>query len=88
MNRNLGLQQNIRWIFIIADIHQPIIGSDLLKKFDLLTDMKNHQLIDKITSKTAKGSIITNNKDISFKSISDRSAYLEIVNEFPDILNM
>ena len=37
---NLGLRRKIRWIFIIADMQQPIIGSDLLEKFDLLVDIK------------------------------------------------
>lgn len=37
---NLGLRRPIRWLFIIADVQSPIIGSDLLKKHDLLIDMK------------------------------------------------
>lgn len=36
VNLDLGLQHPISWIFIIADVQSPIIGSDLLTHHDLL----------------------------------------------------
>lgn len=85
---DLGLRRHIRWIFVIADVQTPIIGSDLLKKFDLLIDIKNHQIIDKLTSLSTKGSIVVNDTNVSIKTISGISIYHQIVTEFPDILNM
>lgn len=55
INLNLGLRRPITWLFIIADVKTPIIGSDLLKKFDLLVDIKNNKLIDKLTSISTSG---------------------------------
>lgn len=52
---NLGLRRPIRWLFIIADVQLPIIGSDLLKKHDLLINMKNCKLTDKSTTLSVKG---------------------------------
>lgn len=85
---NLGLRRNIPWIFIIADVQQPIIGSDLLKKFDLLVDIKNNALIDKLTTISVNGILKQDNSTNTIKTISNISIYHQIVNEFPDILDM
>ncbi|GFW79506.1 retrovirus-related Pol polyprotein from transposon 297 [Trichonephila clavipes] len=37
---NLGLRRPFIWTFIIADVSSPIIGSDFLKHFNLLIDLK------------------------------------------------
>lgn len=85
---NLGLRRNIRWIFIIADVQQPIIGSDLLQKFDLLVDIKNNKLIDTLTSISITGIQVNIDTDKTVKTISNISIYHQLVNEFPDILDM
>lgn len=43
---NLGLRRNFAWKFIVADVKRPIIGSDFLKHFNLLPDLKNLTLVD------------------------------------------
>ena len=84
---NLGLRRNIRWIFVIADVQQPIIGSDLLTKYDLLVDIKNKKLIDNLTSLSINGIEVQQNFTHSIKTISNISVYHQLVNEFPDILD-
>ncbi|XP_073831557.1 uncharacterized protein [Musca autumnalis] len=44
---DLGLQREFKWLFVIADVHTPIIGADFLVNFDLLIDLKQKRLIDK-----------------------------------------
>ena len=36
---NIGLRQNFQWIFIVADVKQPIIGADFLRHYKLLVDI-------------------------------------------------
>ena len=43
---NFGLRRMFPWIFIIADVQQPIIGADFLNHFNLLVDLKNKRLLD------------------------------------------
>ena len=43
---NLGLRRSLPWIFIIADVRNPIISADFLRHFALLVDMQNRKLID------------------------------------------
>ncbi len=37
---NLGLRRPLPWIFIIANVQQPILGADFLRRFELLVDMQ------------------------------------------------
>lgn len=68
-------------------MQQPIIGSDLLHKFDLLVDIKNNQLIDKLTSFSVNGIRHQHNSIPSIKTISNISIYHQLISEFPDILD-
>lgn len=84
---DLGLQRSISWIFIIADVQSPIIGSDLLKHHDLLIDSKRNKIIDNTTSLSTIGKILPT-KMISIKTISHITTYHTLVQEFPDILDV
>lgn len=85
---NLGLRRPIRWVFVIADVQQPIIGSDLLKKQDLLIDVKNNRLCDNLSKISIQGKLLQTNSGISVKSVSNIGIYHEIVHEFPDLLDL
>ena len=43
---NLGLRCTFQWLFIIADIKNPILGVDFLNHFKLVVDMKNKCRLD------------------------------------------
>lgn len=46
---NLGLLRDFAWIFLVADVGQPIIGADFLKYFGLLVDLRKRRLLDEMT---------------------------------------
>ena len=46
---NLGFRRALPWIFIVADVQQPILGADFLRHFGVLIDMKQCQLRDTLT---------------------------------------
>ena len=85
---NLGLRRPIRWIFVIADVQQPIIGSDLLKKHDLLIDVKNNRVIDNLTKLSVACKLISTNIGVQVKTVSSITIYHQLVQEFPDILDL
>lgn len=85
---NLGLRRQIKWMFVIADVQSPIIGSDLLKKFDLLIDIKNGKLHDNITSLSINGKIMGTDQEIQVKSLSNIATYHELVQQFPSLLDL
>ena len=46
----LGLHRVFRWIFLIADVKTPIIGSDFLSHHGLIVDVNKKQLLDNTTN--------------------------------------
>lgn len=46
---DLGLRRDFHWSFVVADVTSPIIGSDFIKYYDLLIDLRRNRLIDNIT---------------------------------------
>lgn len=66
---NLGLKRPIRWIFVIADVQSPIIGSYLLRHFDLLIDVKNGKLKDKLTNIAIRGKTLRTNWRYRLKAL-------------------
>lgn len=85
---NLGLRRPITWLFIIADVQSPIIGADLLKKFDLLIDVKNGNLIDNVTSLSVQGKIKQASNDTQVKSLTNVGIFHEVVQEFPSLIDL
>lgn len=85
---NLGLRRPITWIFVIADVQTPIIGSDLLKRFDLLVDVKHGKLVDNVTNLTISGKCIQYSSDIQVRSLTNISIYHSLVQEFPALLDL
>ena len=52
---NLGLRKAFRWIFIVANVQEPILGADFLRHFSLLVDIKHSRLIDATTQLRVQG---------------------------------
>ncbi|XP_034944343.1 uncharacterized protein [Chelonus insularis] len=46
---NLGLRRPINWIFTIADLPHPIIGADLMYKYNIAVDLSHSKIIDTST---------------------------------------
>ncbi|CAH8467626.1 unnamed protein product, partial [Dicrocoelium dendriticum] len=46
---NLGLRRSFTWVFIVADVKQPLLGADFLTHFRLLVDLNNRCLRDLTT---------------------------------------
>ena len=43
---NLGLSRTFRWVFMVANIRNPIPGADLLNNYGLIVDMCRRRLLD------------------------------------------
>ncbi|XP_055634304.1 uncharacterized protein LOC129774568 [Toxorhynchites rutilus septentrionalis] len=50
LNIDIGLRRPFVWVFTIADVKSPIIGSDFLRQHDLLVDLRRNKLIDNRTN--------------------------------------
>ena len=52
---DLGLRRTFQFLFILAEVREPIIGADFLHEFNIIVDMKNKQLIDQENELTSCG---------------------------------
>lgn len=85
VNCNIGLRRRFLWSFIVADVTQPIIGSDFLKHFGLLVDMANNRLVDSTTNLKTTG-ICSTPQELTLKSVSDDSGkFRSVLSEFADV---
>nr|XP_021204760.2 uncharacterized protein LOC101740309 isoform X1 [Bombyx mori] len=83
---NIGLRRAYRWRFVVADVSKPIIGADFLRFYDLLVDVRNHRLVDGLTSLCATATPEKEANDIaSIKVISGDSIYHQLLREYPAI---
>ena len=84
---NLGLRRLFRWIFIVADVHHPILGADFLGHHGLVVDVKNCLLIDSDTN--LKTDIIcTHNDTCSLTTINpllSSDPFLSLLTGYPEL---
>ncbi|CAH8533704.1 unnamed protein product, partial [Schistosoma rodhaini] len=57
---DIGLRRRFTWVFIVAEVKQPILGADFLSNYNLLVDMRKKKLIDVNTSLQVNGTITCN----------------------------
>ncbi|CAH8547737.1 unnamed protein product [Schistosoma rodhaini] len=57
---DIGLRKRFTWVFIVAEVKQPILGADFLSNYNLLVDMRKKKLIDVNTSLQVNGTITCN----------------------------
>src|SRR5436190_3814896 len=81
---NFGLRREFPWRFIVANVTQPIIGSDFLSHYRLLPDMHEKKLIDGKTGLSAPGTPSTRKAD-SIKAVHSETEYHHLLAKFPAI---
>ncbi|KMQ87563.1 gag-pol polyprotein [Lasius niger] len=81
---DFGLRRAFPWRFIVADVAQPLIGSDFLAHYHLLPDVNKRKLIDGKTGLTASGTSHYTTT-ASVKTMLKETRYYHIIAEFPKI---
>lgn len=81
---SLGLRRKLPWIFVKAEVTQPILGADFLAHYKLLVDLSNKCLIDGITGLRTKGKP-TNNSGPVISTIPTDTSYYKLLAKFPDL---
>lgn len=83
---DLGLGKPIEHNFILTDIHQAIIGADLLARYNLAPDLCTKRLIDLNSLKTSK-CIIKHHPSLNINMIKNTvpTAVSALLDKFPEI---
>ncbi|XP_058176695.1 uncharacterized protein LOC131291493 [Anopheles ziemanni] len=84
---DLSLRRAFLWNFVIADVNSAIIGADFLSHYDLMVDLKQRCLVNKITNLRVKG-IAANAREVSVKVFDSTSLMADLLLEFPHITTL
>lgn len=83
---NLGLRRNFSWLFLVADVRQPILGADFLHRFALNVDVLHKQLVDTSTQLSVKMISTHVTPVVATTSLATtNSRYAAILQHFPTL---
>ncbi len=88
LSLDLGLHRTFRWVFVIADVNQPILGADLLRHFGLAVDVHNGKLLVTTTKLQVNG-IISSSPPVApaiVLPIPNDTCYSRLLVEFPTVM--
>ena len=88
LSLNLGLRQTFRWVFVIADVKQPLLGADFIRHFGLLVDVRQNKLSDSTTTLCVFGlspSPPLSSTEIMCVQKTSDSVYSQLLSEFPAV---
>jgi cleavage and polyadenylation specificity factor subunit 1 len=87
---DIGLRREYRWLFLVADVEQPILGADFLSHFNLLIDMGKKTIKDKTTTFGTNCPVVNAINFAITTDIPDNipNCYQELLNKFPDLCNI
>ena len=86
LSLDLGLRHGFRWIFLIADVKTPIIGSDFLSHHGLIVDVNKKQLLDNTTNLQVNV-LFSREAKLSLTPLPHSSnPFTSIVSQYPTIL--
>ena len=84
---DLGLRRTFRWIFIIADVQNPILGADFLRNYSLLVDVSHNRLLDSLTQLKVQGIVSQESSPSPTLPTTQPSTEFEaILSNFPDVI--
>lgn len=85
---DLNLRRSFSWSIVVADVHQPIIGVDFLKTYNLLVDVKNNCLIDAETKLHSSGILLVPTPhQTNISILLGNSKFDNVLAKYPELTN-
>ncbi|XP_072140288.1 uncharacterized protein [Dermacentor andersoni] len=81
---DLGLRRTFPWVFIVADVNQPFLGSDFLTHFDLHVTMRHGRLIDSKAQLSISG-VLSAVAPTGVRTLITLCPYARILANFPEV---
>ena len=84
---DLGLQRTFRWVFVVADVKNPILGADFLRHYCLLIDVRQSRLSDALTQLKVQGIVCQDSSpNPAIFPRRTMSAFENILSDFPMVM--
>ena len=86
LSLNLGLQCTFRWVFVVDDVTNTILGADFLQHYSLMVDLGHPRLVDAVISLHVQGIIsAVTSPSPSLLPRSHPNPLATIIAEFPSV---
>jgi cleavage and polyadenylation specificity factor subunit 1 len=87
---DIGLRRDFRWMFLVADVEQPILGADFLCHFNLIVDMGKRTINDNLTKFNKNCPVVNAINLLITPHIPDNISekYQTLLNKFPELTNI
>ena len=82
---NIGLRRTFRWVFIIANVKQAILGADFLHHFGLVVDVRHRTLLDSTTHLRVNGLSSGLSSGITHTRQDPNNPFLSLLSDFPGV---
>lgn len=84
---DIGLRRSFSWVFLIADVQQPILGMDFLHHFNLAIDARRKLLIDSITGLSVSACSVSTCPLTVYTILPSTidTPYLNLLQQFPSV---
>ena len=80
-----SLRRSFKWIFIIADIMQPLLGLDFLTNYGLIIDCKGRKIYDSITQYSVPVSPASVTFNVIVNMVSESPEIQPLLEKYPNI---
>lgn len=77
----------LTWNFCVASVLYPIIGTDLIKHYGLLPDLKGRRLIDQRNSVFTSG-IVRETPAVAISTVNPGTKFAHFLAEFPEVTGL
>nr|XP_050031709.1 uncharacterized protein LOC126527909 [Dermacentor andersoni] len=81
---DLGLRRTFRWVFVVVDVNQPILGYDFLSHFDLDVNMRRCRLINS-KMRLSISEVMSAGAPTSIRTLIPPCLYARIHEHFPEV---
>ena len=86
---NLGLRRTFRWVFMVANVRNPILGADFFRHYDLMVDLGHKRLTDTRTNLSVQGVISSSQSATpSLLPQQPENEFTALLREFPSITQL
>ncbi|XP_064462465.1 uncharacterized protein LOC135373134 [Ornithodoros turicata] len=88
---NLGLRRIFPWVFLVANVTQPMLGADVLHHFALSVNVARRLLVDDSTPLCVRAIPTIPSPPFAIRDVrhlSVSSPYADLIHEYPSLLQL
>jgi len=79
------LRRNFTWIFLVAQVNQPILGADFLAHYNLVVDLNGKRLHDQVTQLRSNAAVVSLSSLTRLTHVQQDHPFQDLLAQFPSL---